>query len=194
MKLTRHTASALAISLISAFTLNSCGGGGGSNDGVPAAEAAIGSLFNPANTSAGSCTVELSTFKDDSGNKFNLRFNCSSTGVITSCTITAYPYNSGVQTETRTSTSTDNHWKQGGKDLSNITFYCEETSVLNQFKTDIIIDLMRITDMNRDADGKLLGFSAAIQTARAYIVVPGITDFPTQFFIAPGTNVTVTYN
>jgi hypothetical protein len=48
--------------------------------------------------------------------------------------------------------------------------------------------------MNNDAEGKLLGFNATIQEARAFIVVPGITSSPTQFFITPGTNVTVTYN
>ena len=177
------------------FTLNSCGGGGGdSGEGVPAAEAAIGSLFNPANTSARNCTVEFSAFKDDSGNQFNFRCNCNSTGVITSCSLTITPYNSGVQTETRTSSNTENYWNQGGRDLSNLTFYCEEASALNQFKSAITIELMRITNMNRDADGKLLSFSAAIQTARAHIVVPGITFYSTPFFIAPGTNVTVTYN
>lgn len=193
MKHNRHIIAVFFLSLVSVFTLNSCGGGG-SSEGVTAAEAGIDSLFDPTNVSAKSCTVEFSAFKDDSGNQFNVRFNCSSTGAVTSCSITAQPSDAGLQTETRTSTSADNYWYQGGSNLSNVTFYCEETSVLNQFKVNIIIDLMRITNTNRDGEGKLLGFSASIQTARAYIVVPDITSYPTLFFIAPGTNVTVTYN
>lgn len=194
MKLNRNIIAVLFLSLVSVFTLNSCGGGGGSSEGVTAAEAGIDSLFDPTAVSPKSCTVEFSAFKDDSGNLFNIRFNCNSTGAITSCTITAQPSDAGLQTETRTSTSADNYWNQGGRNLTNVTFYCEETSVLNQFKADIIIDLMRITNTNRDGEGKLLGFNASIQTARAYIVVPAVTSYPTQFFVAPGTNVTVTYN
>ena len=193
MQLKRNIVAAIAIALCSAFTLNSCGGGGAS-EGITPAEAAIDSLFDTANTTAKSCTIEFSSIKDDAGNQFNIRLNCSSSGAITSCTLIAHPYDSGVLTETRTSTSAENYWTQGGKNLSNITFYCDEKSVLNQFKADIIIDFLRITNVNRDSDGKLLGFNASIQTARAYIVVPGITSYPTQFFIAPGTNVTVTYN
>lgn len=194
MKLNRHSIAVLFLSLVSVFTLNSCGGGGGSTEGITAAEAGIDSLFAPTNVTAKNCTVEFSPFKDDSGNQFNIRFNCNSTGSITSCALTVVPSETGKSQETRTSSATDNYWHQGGQNLSNITFYCEETSVLNQFKANITIDLMRITNMNNDAEGKLLGFNATIQTARAFIVVPGITSYPTQFFITPGTNVTVTYN
>lgn len=195
MKLNHYIVTALFLSLVSVFTLNSCGGGGGgSSEGITAAEAGIDSLFDPTAVSAKSCTVEFSAFKDDSGNLFNILFNCNSTGAITSCTITAQPSDAGLKAETRTSTSADNYWNQGGRNLSNITFNCEETSVHNRFKANIIIDLMRITNTNRDGEGKVLGFTASIHTARAYIVVPDITSYPTPFFIAPGTNVTVTYN
>lgn len=194
MKLNHYIIAALSISLVSVFTLNSCGGGGGSSEGITATEAGIESLFDPTAVSAKSCTIEFSAFKDDSGNQFNIRLNCNSTGTITSCTLTATPSDTGKSQETRTSTAAENYWYQGGRNLSNVTFYCEETSVLNQFKANIVIDLMRITNTNIDGEGKLLGFNASIQTARAYIVVPGVTSYPTQFFIAPGTNVTVTYN
>ena len=194
MKRSLLTTVVLFVALSCISTLCSCGGGGGSSEGVTAAEAGIDSLFEPTNVTAKNCTIEFSAFKDDSGNQFNIRFNCSSTGAITSCTLTAVPSEAGKSQENRTSSAAENYWNQGGQNLSNITFYREETSVPNQFKANIIIDLMRITNMNNDAEGKLLGFNATIQTARAFIVVPGITLYPTQFFITPGTNVTVTYN
>ena len=194
MKRSLLTVAAIFAALTCVPTLSSCGGGGGSTEGITAAEAGIDSLFDPTNVTAKNCTVEFSAFKDDSGNQFNIRFNCSSTGAITSCTLTAVPSEAGKSQETRTSSAAENYWYQGGQNLSDIQFYCDETSVLNQFKANIIIDLMRITNMNNDAEGKLLGFNATIQEARAFIVVPGITSSPTQFFITPGTNVTVTYN
>lgn len=194
MKRSLLTTVAIFAALTCIFTLTSCGGGGGSTEGITAAEAGIDSLFDPTNVTAKNCTVEFSPFKDDSGNQFNIRFNCNSTGTITACTLTVVPSETGKSQETRSSSAAANDWKQGGQNLSDIQFRCIETSVTTPFDVDIMIKLMRITSTDYDAEGKLLGFSATIQTATAKINVPDITLFHTPFPISPGTNITVTYN